>query len=188
MAMSEYIKWSNPVKVGIKDLYCLEKAYRLSQLTVRDFTRIALDKLGLWVLGAEVHSVLQFGEGCRKEVKVQCCDMTFRIDAVCNNTVIEVKMSLNERYRNWYLWTLRKYMCMWAVMNGLEEVRGVLIGILDQRQVEMYMKKEDIEKECRELEEIIRKFREGIREKNVGSHCTVCIFKNQCLNKTLDLY
>ena len=179
------IKLDEKVRPGLKDLYCPYKAIKISKMTVKEYIRIIAKMVDKFLIGTEAHSLIYFDSGCKKEVVVEYRGYRFRIDAVCGDEVYEIKLTLGERYREWYLWTLRKYMCMWAVQSGIEKITGYLVGILDGRVVTIKMDKAQVEKECEELGRRIEEFERGIDVRVRGPHCEACIFKSECNNAKL---
>mgnify|MGYP001772817222 CR=1 FL=1 len=180
------IKLDEKVRPGLKDLYCPYKAIRLSRMSVGEYIRMIAKVADKFLIGTEAHSLIYFNSECKKEVVVEYKGHRFRIDAVCNgNEIYEVKLAVGEKYREWYLWTLRKYMCMWIMRSGVDRVTGYLVGILDGRVVTVELDKAKAEKECEELDRRIEEFEKGVEVKVRGSHCEGCMFKSECNNAKL---
>ncbi|QJF12385.1 putative Cas4-like nuclease [Pyrobaculum filamentous virus 2] len=181
----KHVRLDQKVGVSLKELYCPKKAILVSKMTVGQYIRAMVKNVDKFLLGTEAHSLVKFADGCRKEVSVRYRGYNFRIDAVCEDGdgihIYEVKLSLGEKYREWYLWTLRKYMCMYMANNGVDRVVGHLVGILDMRTVTIEMDRKEAEKECEDMDRRLELFEKGIEEKNVGMHCDVCLFKTSCL-------
>ncbi len=188
--MSEYIDWDFKQSIALKDLYCTEKAVRMSNTTLREYISFIKSNMDKLLLGIEVHSLLKLRDNCHKEVKVEFEGLRFRIDAVCQSdvedTVIEYKLSLKDVYRQWYIWSLKKYMALWWLYSSKKKkVRGILYGIFDGKRVEIVLTGEELEKEIEDLRRRIEMVKSGVGVKNVGPHCNICIFKGSCLNNRL---
>ncbi|MBP1449862.1 MAG: Dna2/Cas4 domain-containing protein [Thermoproteus sp.] len=144
-------------------------------------------------LGGYVHGVIldQLAKsGCQIEKPIPlddygCHGHKFKADAICGDTVVEMKTASTDKYRVFWEWQLKAYMALTGLRKGkliviwmpTASVSEYLITI-DEEEAEAI--KERIRTMCKSLDKKWEDV-EPVR----GEWCSLCPVRNQCLNGKL---
>jgi len=172
----------------VVDLICPKRAWHVFNEPVKEFVN-SVDEL--MVSGVETHNLVlsQLREqGCSVEVPVEVeveCNgqkyvRRFRVDAICDGKVIEIKRKYTKELAPLYIWQVKVYMALLGIN------KGAIISLLDG-----YVK--EIEASMDELKNVKERLLSNMRKvlcggdvsRHVGKWCRYCRYKDMCLNERL---
>jgi len=175
-------------RLTVVDLICPKRAWYLYNEPVRELVR-STDELV--IVGVETHGLVlsQLREqGCRVEVPIDVeveCDgqrhvRRFRVDAVCDDKIIEIKKKYTKELAPLYIWQVKVYMALLGVH------RGAIVSLLDGYVKEIEAGEDELKVVKERLIENIRKVLcGGDVSRHVGKWCRYCRYKDTCLNERL---
>jgi len=169
------------------DLICPKRAWFLFNEPIRELVKNTDE---LVVMGVETHSLVlsQLKEqGCNVEVPVEVeveCNgkrhvRRFRVDAVCNGQVVEIKRRYTKELAPMYIWQVKAYMALLGVS------RGAIVSLSDGYVKVVEASDDELRAVKERLVENIRRALCGDAVRHVGSWCRYCRYRTECLNEKL---
>ena len=171
----------------VVDLICPLRAWFAYNESIKELVKNADE---LVIMGIETHSIVlsQLREqGCRVEVpidvEVECNGQRhvrrFRVDAVCDDKIIEIKKKYTKELAPLYIWQVKVYMALLGIN------KGAIISLLDGYVKEIEVDKDELKVVKERLIENIRKVLCGDVNRHIGKWCRYCKYRNICLNDRL---